>query len=248
MRIFQSEFAHDYGTYCFGYTIHAAVDPDDTIGEVYARGFLPYSGNPKLHNVLYMARSVRVPLATFTPNSENRRVLKKFDDQFTSRVISHQELKTDTEFHTLFLSYFKERHGNIMECERFEGILESKLPLRGVRYESKEGALIAAVLEVADANCFSFWFSAYDTSYIGASLGMWLMLDAVRRGKIDGREYGYLGTAYGEKALYKLNVADIEFWDGEKWIADVKELKRRVQNDLEQTVTCGTPFDIKTVK
>lgn len=243
MKLFHSEFAHDYSTYSFGYTLHAAIEKGDVAKDVYAAGFLPYSANPNAYNLLYMARSVRVPVDTFVPSSENRRVFKKFDDTFTHRVVPRDELMHDTEFHQLFLDYFLARHGKkIMGAERLQGILKTELPLRGIRYETKEGKLIAAVFEPAEDGWAHFWFPAYHPRYIGASLGMWLMLDGVRRSKADGRTHIYLGTAYGEKARYKLNIEGLEFWDGIKWVADDNELKARMKEDNERVAPVPSRF------
>jgi arginyl-tRNA--protein-N-Asp/Glu arginylyltransferase len=245
MKYFHSEFAHDYSTYAFGYTLHAALEKGDSAESAYEAGFLPYSANPKEYNLLYMARSVRVPIDKFSPSSENRRVFKKFDDTFVSRIVPRAELEQDKEFHQLFLDYFLARHGQkVMGAERLQGILKTELPLRGIRYETKEGELIAAVFEPTDGAVNHFWFPAYHPRYIGASLGMWLMLDGVRRAATEGRSHLYLGTAYGEKARYKLNIENIEFWDGTKWVADDAELKARMKEDNDRIAPVPSRFGL----
>lgn len=243
MRIYTSEFAHDYSTYTFGYGINAEIETGDNPVDAYEQGFLPYSANPQVHNVFYMARSVRVDVRTYEPSSENRRVFRKFDGQFTARTVERDELLHDSAFHKLFLDYFDVRHGKkIMGEERLHGLLQSALPLRGIRYEKEDGTLVAAVFEPAKAHAVHFWFPAYAPEYIGASLGMWLMQDAVRRAQSEGRTHLYLGTAYGEKAKYKLNIPSLEYWDGMKWVADTHALKERMKSDTERAVSCGTPF------
>ncbi len=244
MRIFTSEFAHDYSTYSFGYTLHAAYEPTDDLKEIYDSGFLPYSGDPNAYNLMYMARSVRVRIPEFQATSENRRIFRKFDDTFVARILTQTELQTDTEFQELFLNYFKTRHGaGVMGEERLKGILNSALPLRGIRYETKDGALAAAVFEPAGNSWTHFWFPAYDPSYIGSSFGMWLMLDGVRRAEKEKKAHLYLGTAYGEKARYKLNIPNLEFWNGEQWVYDEKLLKQAMHSDEQRHASCGTTFE-----
>ena len=118
----------------------------------------------------------------------------------------------------------------VMNAERLEGILATDLPLRGVRYR-KDDLPVAYVLEIEGEEFSHYWFSCYDMSYTGSSLGMWLMLDAVRRAKDAGHRHAYLGTAYGEKGRYKMNITPLEFWDGSEWSADLRRLKKLVTED-----------------
>jgi arginyl-tRNA--protein-N-Asp/Glu arginylyltransferase len=56
------------------------------------------------------------------------------------------------------------------------------------------------------------------------------MLDCIRSAKAAGLKHYYLGTVYGEKALYKTNFEPLEWWDGKSWSKDIallKELSRR---------------------
>lgn len=231
MNIVCAEFAHDYGHYAFGYTLHATAEPGEAIAPIYEAGFLPASSDPAIHNQFYMARSIRVPLSAFTPTSENRRILKKFDGQFDIEQLSREALIQSEPFKDCFLSYFADRHGqSVMSRERLEGILTTELPLRGMRY-SHNGIPAAYVLEVQEGRIAHYWFSCYDTSYAGSSLGMWLMLDAVRRAKDVGYSHLYLGTAYGEKGRYKMNINPLEFWSGTEWDTDLKRLKQLVTDD-----------------
>lgn len=231
MKIVCGEFAHEYSSYAFGYTLHAISEPGEAVAPIYAAGFLPSSSDPAVYNEFYMARSIRVPLSAFSPTSENRRILKKFDGQFDTDQLDRNALKHSEPFKNCFLSYFADRHGqSVMSRERLEGILDTDLPLQGIRY-SRNGTPVAYVLEVQEGDMTHYWFSCYDTSYAGSSLGMWLMLDAVRRAKDAGMDYLYLGTAYGEKGRYKMNITPLEYWNGTTWDTDMKRLKELVNKD-----------------
>lgn len=231
MRIFHSEFAHDYSAYAFGYQVHAELEPGENANEAYTRGFLPRSNDPSKTSWFYLARSVRVPLSLFTPSSENRRVLKKFDGTLTAHTMTRTELTESDEFKQLFLEYFKTRHGEtVMSPERLEGILKSVLPLRAIRYEDAQG-VAGYVLEAADGPYLHYWYSAYRADLAQSGLGLWMMTDALRRAQAEGREYVYLGTAYGEKGRYKMNFEPLQYFDGEEWKQDLASLKTLVGND-----------------
>lgn len=243
MRTIASEFGHNYGSYSFGYTLHLALETGDDLSNVYTSGYLPESAKRRDENLFYMARSVRLPVASYVPSSENRRIFKKFDGLYTEMILSNEDLRKDKVFHTLFLRYFKERHGDIvMTKERFDAILDRDLPLRAVCYYEND-TLIAAVLEVTEGSFIHFWFSCFEPSLVHTSLGMWLMQDAARRAQSEKRDYLYLGTAYGEKAKYKMNIPNLEYWNGTTWTTDERLLKEKIRRDDSRSTTYPGDFE-----
>lgn len=232
MKTYSSEFGHDYDTYSFGYCNYAIREPGDRLAKIYASGYLPYSGKAGVKDIFYMARSARVDLSRFSLSSENRRIAKRFDGTFEREEMPLARFDTsDKTFLTFCLHYFRERHGQyVMPKERLRTILDMGLASDITMYRADE-ATVAYVLEVRDAEMAHFWYSFYDLSYVRRSLGMWLMLDALRQAKAAGKTYFYIGTVYGDKALYKVNFSALEYWDGCEWIADVKRLKTLARSD-----------------
>lgn len=229
MRLVREEYGADYAHYRFGYCEWLDVEPGDAVSEMYAGGYLPYSGDPRIQGRFYMARSARLPLARFAFTSENRRIAGHFDGAFTRTVMPAREASEAVR--ELFLTYFAERHGpGIMPRERLAGILATPLPLSLITYE-RDGALTAAVLEVGDAHCGHFWFSAYSLALVKQSLGLWLIQDGARAAQAAGKSHYYLGTLYGTKALYKTNLAPLEWWAGSSWSGDLAALKALARAD-----------------
>lgn len=234
MRFFSAELAHNYGTYTFGYANYCRIEKGDDLVAAYAAGYLPYSGAKGVLDLCYMARSARVDLSRFEPSSENRRVAKKFDGAFLRREHDIAEMER-TGSRALFLQYFSKRHGTVMPPERLDAILKAPLPLLLVTYHEGE-RLVAAVLEVTLPSMAHFWFSAYAMEYEGMSLGLWLMLDRIRAAKEQGRAHYYLGTVYGEKALYKTNFEPLEWWTGGAWSAEASALRKLSRSDGERAI------------
>ncbi len=234
MRLHFAEFGHEYDSYSFGYTVHGVREKSDELATLYAQGFLPYSDVGKDSDLFYMSRSVRVPVAKYEACSENRRILRKFDDQFTCSYLEGDALRASPEFRTLMLAYFNERHGaQVMPLQRLEQILTRDLPLRAAVY-AKDEKPVAYVLEVYDDSFSHYWYSCYSLEYMNTSLGMWLMLDAVRRAAVENRAHLYLGTAYGEKARYKTNIPTLEYWNGNEWNADARALQALMRSDEQR--------------
>ncbi len=239
MKIFKSEFVHSYKTYSFGYSEYALFEEGDNLSTIYKKGFLPYTGSKDIKRTLYMARSARINLSSFEPNSENRRIAKKFDGSLVREKVPLEDFNySDEEFINFCLNYFSKRHGShIMPKERLMTILQSGFPLFVITYTHKEtGAIVGYALEIDDGEMSHYWYSFYDLSYAYESLGLWIMLDSIREAQTDGRTHYYIGTVYGDKALYKTNFDSLEFWNGNEWSTDVKSLRTISRNDEHHIV------------
>lgn len=201
----------------------------EPLADIYAQGYLPYSGARESKNIFYSGRSARVALHDFELSSENRRIAKKFDGAFTKEVIPFAEFTPDEHFWNLSLTYFAQKHGpNTMPRARIEALFAADILTNVIMYRDA-GGVVAYVLEVADGSASRrmghYWYSFYNIALAKQSLGMWLMLDCVRTAKERGFAYYYLGTVYGEKALYKTNFQPLEWWDGSAWNSDQKLLR-----------------------
>lgn len=234
MKKFSSEFGHNYDTYSFGYTNYCLREPADKFADIYHNGYLPYSGSLGIKNVFYMARSARVPLISLELSSENRRVAKKFDGHFQREVTPVKKFEINPTFLSFCTDYFAKRHGQkVMPRERLQTILNAGLTTDIITYRS-DNKPKAYVLEISDPILSHFWYSFYDLSLVHQSLGMWLMLDCACHAKAAGKKYFYVGTVYGQKALYKTAFRNIEFWDGKHWIPNLKRIKNLGRNDNER--------------
>lgn len=238
MKEFSSEFGQSYHTYSFGYCNYALYEKGDDLSVIYDKGYLPFSGSSDIRNAFYMSRSARIPLRHFHESSENRRIEKRFHNAFKRKVTPLDKFDWDNkEFISFCTKYFSMRHGPaVMPEKRIRHILKCGLVTHIVSYADKDNKIVGYVFEISDSKLSHFWFSFYDLSYVYRSLGVWLMLDCLRHAKVKGKEYFYVGTVYGEKALYKSNFNPIEFWNGIEWVKDVKKLKSRSRSDEERII------------
>lgn len=237
MKKFSSELGHNYETYTFGYANYCIREPNDKLSEIYEQGYLPYSGSPRVKHTFYMARSARIPLESFHLTSENRRIAKKFDDSFEIIIRPFKKFDYDNpEFLSFCTEYFNKRHGpKVMPLERLESILKEDLITHVITGKINEEPA-SYIFEVSDDTMTHFWYSFYDLSLVYQSLGLWLMLDSARRAKARGEKYLYIGTIYGEKALYKTAFENIEYWNGTTWTNGIKEIKKLGREDNTRTI------------
>ena len=220
----------DFATYIARPDTVFVAREQEPLQQLYALGYLPYSGTKKLSAAVYSARSARVPLPEFELTSENRRIAKKFDGQFTKERVEY--FVPDEAFYDFCTAYFAQKHGErAMPRERLETIMRGTPAIKTTVYRSLSGQVVAYVLEVEDGAMSHYWFSFYDLAYAKQSLGLWLILDALRDAKARGLMYCYLGTVYGDKTLYKTNFKPLQWWDGEQWSSDIALLKEYARTE-----------------
>lgn len=232
MKIYHKEFCHQYKNYLFGYTLHALRE-EDLIDDIYVKGFLPFTGNTEIINTFYMARSCRVVLENFELSSENRRILKKIlPGAFIKTKKAGAAYIQDESFLHFCLEYFNTRHGEgIFTKERLQFVLSFSHEVNVIKYADENEKVIAYVIEAEGKNAAQYWFSFYDINEDLPSLGLWLMLDGIITAKEKKLQYYYLGTVYGEKALYKTNFKSLEYWDGNAWKNNIAALKNLARQD-----------------
>lgn len=240
MRVFYSEFQNDYSSYTFSYVPYCVFENFQNHSHVYEKGFLPYTGNPDLTNYLYyMARSLRVNLAEFSLTSENRRVLRRFED-FT---VNHEWIpKRDfisyvSEHKKFWMHYCAKRFsGDAMNEERLQYIVESPFATAIIRFTLDDIHAGDVIVSHQD-DMLHYWFCFYDLEHFdGLPLGKYLMLQVIRLCHEDEYRFVYLGTCYGDRSLYKArDFRGIEFFDGAGWQNDLNRLKKWCHQDKEES-------------
>ncbi|MFT4565207.1 MAG: arginyl-tRNA--protein-N-Asp/Glu arginylyltransferase [Saprospiraceae bacterium] len=239
MRLIFSELPPLYNTYTFPHAVYAVAEAGDLISSIYNQGFLPYSADlKKKSSVFYLARSLRIDLSNFVDSSENRRVDRKMEiGSVRVRNIPIKEYDIEDQgFLNFCESYILERFpAGAMPMERFKYILNNDLTTHILEFSGKNGALLGIIITSQQENMMHYWFAFFDNSFReNAPIGKWIMWQSIRWAKEETLDYIYLGTCYESKSLYKVrDFKGVEFFDGEVWNADLKELKRRVREDSE---------------
>jgi len=234
MKIFRSESLVDYKTYTFNYAIYCRQDRPEETNDIYRRGFLPYSGSLSLditHH--YLSRSLRVVLANFKPTSENRRVEKKIAS-LNPQIIVHkkEDFKADNTFKKFCLDYAAVRFDGAMPENRFEYIYNWQYLSHILEFKTDTGDTLGYVFAILTDEILHYWFSFYDLQHSRLGLGKFMMYKSIDWAKQQDLKEVYLGTCYGEKAMYKMrDFKGLEFFDGNDWNPDMKLLKQKCKTD-----------------
>lgn len=237
MKILFSEHNKDYTSYTFDYAVYAVMDSIPELPSIYEQGFLPYSNDlNEKREIFYLSRSLRVELGNFEDSSENRRVNRKLEDLSISidcEEVSNFDLN-NKDFRELCISCAEERFsGNALDEKRFDYLLERKILTHIFTFYNKEGKAEGYVLSMIEGNSLHYWFAFFNTAYLQKyPFGKWMMWKVISWAKEKGLEYAYLGTCYGEKALYKArDFKSLSYFDGFEWNKDLKRLKSWCKSD-----------------
>ena len=238
MKTFRSEFLNNYSSYTFAYAGYAIMESHEDIPMIYSSGYLPYSGNIDLrYPLFYQARSLRVNTDFFMDSSENRRVDRRvlqMNPEIT-RIPVSEKLKNDGYFLDFCMKYAEQRFSdNAMSMERLKYIIDIGIATDLFVFKNAEdNNIFAYVLAVLYQDTYHFWFSFFDTEFMNElPVGKWLMWRMIKWSKENNINFVYLGTAYGEKSLYKIrDFKGLEFFDGNLWNKDMNLLKQLCKND-----------------
>ena len=99
--------------------------------------------------------------------------------------------------------------------------------------------MVGYVLAVISPEIVHYWFSFFDLELMRShSLGKWMMWSVIRWAKDQGKQSVYLGTVYGDKALYKVrDHKGLAFFDGHHWNTDMELLKSWCKTDIDRDAT-----------
>ncbi len=238
MDIFFSELTPRYESYTFPYAVYAKIYPSEDATCAYQNGFLPYSSNTALKDIVfYLARSLRVDLSLFSDTSENRRVSKKIDNPPIPKLMPIEDFDAhNQDFQKMCRSYIDRRFpAGAMSEERLRYILQHPLTTHVVDYvddvQNRWGTVICSV----HSGAFHYWFAFFDIQLMNEfPLGKWLMWRTIHLAKTMDIPHIYLGTCYGTKSLYKArDFRGVEWFDGRGWSTDLTRLKKYCHSDHE---------------
>lgn len=236
MKIHYSEHASDYATYTFTWATYCTLDSMDELPRAYELGFLPYSGDCGYHaSLFYMARSLRVRLADFKPNKDDRRLDRKVADL---GIRIHRKSKADAvasepTLRECCLEFARAKFGvAIFDEKRLEYVLAREyLDQIAVYKWAVDQSPLGFGFLVSAGTSKHVWFSFYRlTEATKRDVGRYLLLEMLRECKEMGCEYCYVGTTYGCSSRYK-DFEGAEFYCGTGWSRDWALLRRLREED-----------------
>ncbi len=189
---------------------------------------LTHAGFRRSHNIAYRPTcpgcnacvSVRVAVDQFQASRSQRRAMAANADL----IGAERPACASGEHYDLFASYVASRHNDgemaAMGPADFTAMVEeSPLSTTIVEHRDPEGRLHAACIVDRLSDGASAVYSYFDTGQSRRSLGTFLVLDLIRRCKLQGLPYLYLGywIAGGRKMAYKTRFQPLEALGPDGW-------------------------------
>jgi arginyl-tRNA--protein-N-Asp/Glu arginylyltransferase len=162
---------------------------------------------------------VRVPVAEFKPNRNQRRALRRHGNL----EAGDRELRFDPEHYSLYLSYQRTRHaGGGMDQDSREQyqhfLLHSNISTRLIEFREDGRLRMVSLVDELEEGLSSV-YTFYDPDVAGASYGTYNILWQIERCRELGVPYLYLGywIAGSPKMAYKSNFRPLEILIDGQW-------------------------------
>ncbi len=196
---------------------------DQNIDTTYQEGFVATRLGKGIYNQL---DSVRVPLESFKPNSENRRILRK-SENLEVRLVRLADFEYNWKIGKLAKDFYdtKFEKGIISANKVKEMFTDStKSNMNAVFVFTQAEKTIGYCLAVETKNMVHYSYPFYDLREItDNSMGMAMMVHAIMLAKELEKQYIYLGSY----KKYKMQFDGVEvFLESEEWVLG-KEYKMK---------------------
>lgn len=205
------------------------------INKLYNLGYV--FGRSEL-NKLFQVRSLRINLSTFSLNSENRRILRKFPNTELLCIDIPLEISDyDWKIHKLGSDFYKTKFGEgIFSANKIKELVTTKhnfnLLLKFTEKEITKGYVIC--YRNIKNNFIHYAYPFYEIKDINTNLGIYMMTKLISVAKENHYRYVYLGSVHDPSSKYKLQFEGAEWWDyeNETWSNDLVRVKSLISDNL----------------
>lgn len=225
IRIFQTA-EHRCGYYADRLARDLVLDPADPAlpalyGNALAMGFRRSGSHVYRPHCLGCSacRPVRIPVALFAPDRNQRRCLKRNGDLQINIVSA---VRTEENF-ALYQRYLASRHagGGMDEPEPgdFDAFLACTWsPTQFLEFRLEQRLIAIAVTDLL-GSALSAVYTFFEPDHAARSLGTFAILSQIELARREGRDYLYLGfwLSGHPKMHYKQNFRPLETLDGKDW-------------------------------
>lgn len=201
------------------------------ISELYSKGYVFTRVKKGLFN---QTRSLRINLAKFELNSENRRILNKNEAlNIELKQLPYQDYTW--EIHKLGKDFYTIKFGDgTMSASKIKELfLETDKSNVNFSFKySSEGKVVGYCLAYINSSIVHYAYPFYDLSIPKENnIGMAMMIKAIKWAKDNNKEYIYLGSVTEPKSKYKLQFEGLEWFntDSQSWTEDLAELKKLIE-------------------
>lgn len=203
-------------------TLQQASETDISIQ--YDKGYLFTRKNK---GNMYRSRSLRINLAEFSLNSENRRILKKLPElELYSEKLPL--INYDWHIHKLGKEFYLNKFKDItFSAAKIKQLLtaEDKSNFNNLFRFSIHSESIGYAITYLNNTLLHYAYPFYDFMKYPNNLGMAMMLKSIIFAQEKKLHYVYLGTISRVSDVYKLQFNGLEWFDGQSWDKEIDKAK-----------------------
>ncbi|KXK27437.1 MAG: putative arginyl-tRNA--protein transferase [candidate division WS6 bacterium OLB20] len=205
------------------------VTDDQAVSSAYDEGYVFIRTSP---GAMQKTRSLRVDLAKFTLNSENRRVLRKLPGlSVQSRGLPIPKEEYDWNIHRTGKEFYGKKFNDIsFSAARIRYLLTSpEMHFSTLLQYAVDSVTAGYAICYANGDLLHYAYPFYEFENYPANLGMAMMVHAILLSKETGRKYCYLGSVRSVRDLYKLQFSGLSYYDRTGWSSDLDPLKAELR-------------------
>ncbi len=175
--------------------------------------------------VMNKTRSFRIDLEKFEMTSENRRIMRKAE-KYEMKTVSLPLADYDWHVGKLAKDFYESRDAEF-SANKIKELLTDKNEsnFTSLAEFSAVGRKFGYAVCYESKRILHYSYPFYIEEKMEPSRGLSMMLTAIQYAKNSGKKYIYLGSLQRPSDTYKLQFKGGEWFDGEKWTADISPLK-----------------------
>lgn len=203
---------------------------EETVTKMYDNGFVFTRINK---GVMHQTRSVRINLTEFELTSENRRILRKGENVMINEFLIPYS-KYDWSIGKIAKDFYDKKAPGDFTVNKIKEIITTPHNFNTLfEFEEKkeDGSYSRGyVICHKNSNIIHYCYPFYEIDSSNKDMGLIMMTKAISEAKTQGLKYFYLGSLQRPSDTYKLQFSGIEWFDGNKWQADIEEAKKILNN------------------
>ena len=198
---------------------------EEKVASLYNDGFV---FTRKSRGAMEQTRSLRVDLSQFEVSSENRRILRKFENM---ELIAEELPKEDYDWKIgkLVKDFYQIKFGaGTFSANKAKELLTQpeKSNFNTLFVYIMDGLALGFCIAHVGETIMHYSYPFYDLGQSDRSMGLGMMTMAIMAAKEEGLKYIYLGSASRPNDTYKLQFTGLEWFNKDSgWSSDLEALK-----------------------
>ena len=192
----------------------------ENISNLYENGFVFTRID---RGIMHQTRSARIDIEKFEFSSENRRILKKIEKiKINEKKIPYEDYSWEI---GKMAKDFYDSRGVRFGVSRIKKLIIDEGNFNTLLKYYDTGSNLGYTICYKNEKMLHYSYPFYDINKSTKDMGLGMMTKAILYAKEKKLKYIYLGSLQRQGDTYKLQFANLEWFDGKNWSKDTKKVK-----------------------